>query len=92
MKTSPRKGKWPEAAGEGESGALQLAVVNRAGAVGQPGSRALVNQTCLAGAERTTVGPSRKEGCVDVEMEGVQAAEGTVHSRWPGRGTGGSLV
>lgn len=51
-------------------------MVNRAGAGGQPGSRRLVNQTCLAEAERTTVGPSRKEGCVDVETEGVQAAGG----------------
>lgn len=51
-------------------------MVNRAGAVGQPGSRPLVNQTCLAEAERTAVGPSRKEGCVEVEMEAAEGSRG----------------
>lgn len=67
-------------------------MVGRAGAAGQPGSRPLISQTCLAEAERTAVGPSRKEGCTEVEMEGVSAAQGTAHSHWPDRWTGESLA
>lgn len=66
--------------------------MGRAGAAGQQGSRPLISQTCLAEAERTAVGPSRKEGCTEVERGGVPAAQGTAHSRWPDRRTGASLA
>lgn len=52
MTTFPRKGKWAGAAGVGEPWD-PATTVSWAGAVGQPGRRPLVSQTCLAEAEAT---------------------------------------